>query len=1366
MRSGTEQSDRLPLALQPGYFSPDEFSLAQRLRMSYGLARELHFVNSSAQHAGHWGQLLAGDESVMLADLAAYPIDATIARFLAALPWTGIERSWPLVCRLCGLLDHWRKGLVDHPSGLRVADALKHAIENDVAPLLRACVQALGTTQVDLQGLHASWGVGLLTGTRVATNRGAVLAQLRKLALALGRAVRQVQAVAHEQLLISLQSQRHEPAMGLLLATVQLTQLSRGPLNRFADRLTDFYYLDVLRLRPSARPIEQVHLLLERDAALATEVRVEAGVVFLAGKDAQGSPIEYVADHGLELTRVRVAALLTLRLERDLLISPEREFGYASRVKAQSLPLQSAVDGDSARPKWWPLLGGHSKGSAGHALDARLGLALASPLLKLGQGQREVRLRLRTKHPAQRDRRLHDLLKQPLAQRDQAWLANVFARLEALESQDHPDADRPIDNPIGAVVTGQVDPAAMAQTVWQRGPLTQVDVLLCFLLQRCCVAGDATLFFRRLGRLFSSWLCAGSEDLRAVDVQALRAAASRWLEQVNAGAPAARPQIDDPLYLVCADEQAPPPERALVFDRIFRGLWRARLSVDEGWLDVPDVFVCRSAEADTDADPLGGSIELTLRLLPEHPAVRPCRSAVHGAMWPDQPVVQLHLQSQTRVHAYSLLQQIELRSIGLEVEVQGLRDLRVHNQLGRLDASKPFAPFGPIPTAQSFLILGSPELASKPVQAMSVQLKWGGLPTSAGGFESHYAGYPGRWDSDVFQARLSVLRDGQWQEGSGPALKLFAYPREQLRVPAERTLKFDGADLGRLHRPALVPDASAFQYDLQSRNGFFRLELAADPSGAAFGHSLYPRLLTEVLTRNARLKRQDPLPLEPYTPMIEQLSVNYRASQEIQLAADNHASCDERVFRLNPFGHDVIHPASAQQRTHALPRLSDDGNLYIGLTGDDPQGALNLYFQLRPDTAEQPWRPERAALRWSVWRADGWQVLPAHRQLADGTQGFLRSGIVTLDLPSGMSTDCPPLSDSLPDGQPGGLYWLRLSANWGFEFLAGLCGVHAHAIRATRRLGAHAQAGDEALPAGSITGPRHNVPGLRAVYQAGPSFGLRPVVPGLHGDAIDMLRRSASERLRHKNRVSTVWDHERLVLDRFPMVYKVKCIAHERAEQQPGMLLRHRPAGRRSPGSVMVVVVPAPRQGEQFDSTQAPRIDACVLEEIARDLRERASSSARIVVRNAAYERIQVRCSVSLAPAVHAGAMLRRLNRAIVEYISPWHDGGYTARFDWEVRAEHLEAHLRAFEGVQAVGQVSLLHIVRSDQDVFQLSDTARLPLVTRVTPAQSWSLVLPTRSHLISLSEDPASQPPRPTGVSALEVGNTFIIGRSSDVQ
>mgnify|MGYP000582517298 CR=1 FL=1 len=51
-------------------------------------------------------------------------------------------------------------------------------------------------------------------------------------------------------------------------------------------------------------------------------------------------------------------------------------------------------------------------------------------------------------------------------------------------------------------------------------------------------------------------------------------------------------------------------------------------------------------------------------------------------------------------------------------------------------------------------------------------------------------------------------------------------------------------------------------------------------------------------------------------------------------------------------------------------------------------------------------------------------------------------------------------------------------------------------------------------------------------------------------------------------------------------------------------------------------------------------------------------------------------------PARTPAATLQRLNRTLVEMLSPWMDGGYPARFDWTLRAEDIEARLRSQPGV------------------------------------------------------------------------------------
>ena len=108
-----------------------------------------------------------------------------------------------------------------------------------------------------------------------------------------------------------------------------------------------------------------------------------------------------------------------------------------------------------------------------------------------------------------------------------------------------------------------------------------------------------------------------------------------------------------------------------------------------------------------------------------------------------------------------------------------------------------------------------------------------------------------------------------------------------------------------------------------------------------------------------------------------------------------------------------------------LPRYLQDGNLYIGLSGSDPEGALSLYFHLRPESAAECLQRARPQASWAVWCEEGWRTLEAGRLLSDSTLGFLRSGIVVLDLPAGMSRACPRM--------PGDLYWIRLSADGGLE---------------------------------------------------------------------------------------------------------------------------------------------------------------------------------------------------------------------------------------------------------------------------------------------------------------------------------------------
>lgn len=1334
MQTGTQQDQRLAAALRPGYILPDEITLAERIRLTLAYAGELRFASDDGD-AGHWDEALLRDESVLLAELASFPLDAAQASFSEAWPWTGERHLWLRVRRLLQRFDRWCQWLARHetPSATQVSQAMMAAIGTGLRDMLHEAIRCFGLESREAQELHPAWRVNAqVTATAASTvSADQRLQLLRRLWGALCMAITKLRPLAQAQLSLSLSNGKHEPAMGLLLSALRLYQDTRAAVNRFPDRLTDFYYLDLLRMRARAPTTEQVYLRFQRDPRFRASVPVPRGTCFLGGKDAQGKAIEFAADQAIEVTDNQVAALYSLRMERDALISPEREFGYATRLMSQALPLQAPEAAYAESPAWWPLLGGQVKGSASKAQNAVLGFAIASPMLALKEGDRRISITLRLSHPANDDDKLATLLRCTSAQRGPDWLATVFGCFDRYETRHHP-VRKMRDQ---TLATDQ-----LASEAWARAARTEGDVQLCYLLARCLAAADSELFCACLGRLFAVWLTAASEELHPADVDALRAHAAK----LSIDGPEAV-EIDDPLILIHHhehDDGVPEhdmPDRGLIFARVFRGIWQAQLSVAAGWLSLSDALVRRIDNGNTGP---GGCIEILLHLGLEQPPIVSSNPVVHGPGWPSQPLLCLSLQRRTRLYAYSLLQQLVLHDIVVGVDVHGIRDIVLYNQLGRLDAGKPFLPFGPMPGMGAYCVFGNQEIAAKPLRSLRLRLRWGQLPTGEGGFAEHYRGYPGQWTAAGFQVQPEILRDGQWRVGAGGGLSLF---HGEHRVADRVSLVLPEADLAVYHRPqSRMPDP--FTYGMNTRNGFFRLELSAP--GTAFGHAVYPRLLTDTLTRNARLKRArlaSPLPQEPYTPTIEQISLDYSASELISLKAAATPSAGQ-LFHLHPFGHDNPRSRAGIDGVPLLPRYFHDGSLYLGLSGSDPQGALSLFFHLRAESAAESWHAVRPQLTWAVWCEDGWRGLETDRLLSDGTLGFLRSGIVVLDLPAGMSDDCPRL--------PQRLYWLRLSGNGGLERLAGLYGIYTQAISASR---VHPRGVDESrlpLLPGTVRTPWRAIGGLSAVQQIGPSFGLR------EPDVGDALRIRSAERLRHKQRASTTWDYERLLLDNFPETFKVKCFANGEAPSGPV-------SG--PPGGVLVVVVPAPRQGVLFHSTEAPRFDAAVLEQMATYLNERNAPGIRIVVRNAVYERIQVRCALQLVKGCHPGAALQRINQAIVTFLSPWHTEGRRANFDWEVRAEAIEACLRDLDEVDVVGPMSLLHIVCTDDNTYHLRDTARsgdASPVRHVRPAQPWSLALPTSRHLIEVIGVDSQGKAQATGVGKLEIGGTFILGGTASAE
>ena len=770
------------------------------------------------------------------------------------------------------------------------------------------------------------------------------------------------------------------------------------------------------------------------------------------------------------------------------------------------------------------------------------------------------------------------------------------------------------------------------------------------------------------------------------------------------------------------------------------------LSVEAGWYPVSDVTLSFGIPSK------GPRLTFQVGLGREVPAVVPCTAEIHGPNHlgdPGLPVLRVMLNPRAPVNLYSLLSGFRLRQIALRATVIGARQVSLVNNLGPLDPNTPFAPFGPLPKCGSFLILGHRESAGKEVKTLAVKLSWSELPTTSGGFAEHYRAYEKSVDNASFAATLSVLKEGQWVEESGRAEHtLFG----EDPGPGDRP-----ASAGRLlWRSETFPCIASMgevddRYGPGARNGFYRVQLSAPEM--AFGHLLYPERLTRGLMTQATVKKCVELPNAPYTPMIDRVSLDYEATETLDFTTRKGAG---RFYHLYPSGFDRLDDREEGEAIPLIPSMDGDGHLFLGVAGERLSGTVNLLFCLQGDGVHIV-RPPLFEVRWAFLRGNRWHPLSDKSLLHDGTRGFLTSGLVVLALPDALTCDHTLM--------PPGFFWLRATPIIPGGDPKTLQKVMASLsrCRAVVLNGLFARLDDdtsmeETLPGGCLHRPAAPLPGVGSVRQFMDAFG------GRREESSDERMARIGERLRHKGRAVTPWDVERTLLAHVPGARKVKCF--------PGMSL----GKAYHPGRFVVVVLPE-RQGQ---ATTPPQFTTLQLEEMATHLRGRLSDHALFEVVNPVYEKIQVRCTLTLAKG--HGDALKRVHDAISDFLSPWAEGtGYRPRFGWCVRESEVEAHIAAHPDVVAVTNVSMLHITRSADGEFAMADTViadgggadeeepypcdpvaeERGSITKkeIHPTTPWSIAIPADAHFLETTLVRKFITPQRTGIGELEIGRTFIV-------
>lgn len=681
----------------------------------------------------------------------------------------------------------------------------------------------------------------------------------------------------------------------------------------------------------------------------------------------------------------------------------------------------------------------------------------------------------------------------------------------------------------------------------------------------------------------------------------------------------------------------------------------------------------------------------------------PCNEEMHGTVT-EHP--SLRILTGNTACPYTWAKELRFDAVEIRTEVSGIRNFTLYNELGGVDTSQPFSPFGIQAARGAWFLFGNEEMGLKPLQEVRLRGRWQKLPETEAEFNAIYKEYVAQAGNpvgtDSFLLATEYQKDGKWHPCPQEEQHLFVPDNREDRSLACAKVVFDFTSP---HLPMQNMGIGSYEYS-RDKDGFFRATLQAPSIG--FGTEAYRKLFTEVMIHNSHCKEKErkPLPTEPAVPLLADVELSYSAVEETALSKPEDSSLRLSRITALPEPDRLSGGKDAGTVLPFLPTAPSDHLLYFAFSRAKGEQHVRMYLDLALPREKIPFyhpQPGKGVtLSWQYRDGTDWKDPGTTAVLAEETRGLTQSGFIEIKLPE-------KISDRQTDSR--GRLWLRAAVKGDISACLAIRGVWTDCIRLA------AGNGDGSpLPAGTIQKPDEADDRIEAVTQPLPGFGGRPAETESEAAA------RQSSRLGNRHRAVTIKDYEQLVLEHFPEVDKAQCI----------------PVPREKGASEICLVVFSRAEDSRYCLSPAWK-----LAEIGRMVSRYAPPSVTLQVMNPVYETVKVHCKAVLWDKVQdEGKAIRQLVTLARDYIAPWYRQGGIPRLQQRFSYKELHARMANHEDLMKLVTLevdgrSLPHVDIDTEDLV-------------FAGSHPWSVLLPeVQIELLS---------PR-DGINAAEIGSNFII-------
>jgi hypothetical protein len=1155
--------------------------------------------------------------------------------------------------------------------------------------------------------------------------------------------------------------QQHQPHLALVFVFLQLYLQLQSDMNGFRKEHLDFFYTNVLQLKPQAAAPDKANLIIYLQNQVQS-FALKQGTQIKDGKDNNKQDILFALDEAIAANVTQATDIRTLFLNNQTAYDKTWMEGVYMATDA------TMADGVSVAftnpPTNWPTLGAkYSKytppgGDVGHGLqaypEARIGFLLASNVLFLNEGTRTVTIKL------------------------SCQLDNN----PCTSAEDYPDyvAAAAMYTAVQTVMASSY--VEITQTLVQQAQQQGVDVVTCgdiwnhFLIDECrqSFCGNTNSYYKESvvipwteWQLWLSLLPVSAPEMALLDLLFLQiypftlnfSGTKQWLAPASQtiSLPAAALGVGG-TFEIDIVATLTPDQAAVTF-------YNAKTLGEDFNTTEPVVKIELNDKIKIKLD---STLQTTLDLVPTGACCLDIKPDFCGA----------------QVSLYQFFKSVTLSNTHIHVKVCGVKNLIVQNDDSLQSVNSPILPFGARPKIKSNFYIGCEEVFLKHWTNINVNMNWKDfppdppptLPPFTGPFNYYYNGYQDTFANgatgnivtdDDFRMFISVLQDGEWVKWANKThCKSPVPPPKSLLfqdMPANPTCVDDANYKWQyhIHRhtdfPGLGNPVEDFTYlglkrlDVNTRQSFIRITLRCQD----FQHDRYPfilarqmsalgklpdfldgavyfgitgpgqyvaldlnALLTDILYASQlandntlnnpplatlgathgliaeigdELASADPaatkvakilaiystalvapnnnpaagfagidpaletifgilnnyaagiagtsiskgvvIPNQPWTPTISNMSLDYEAHA--------HANKDQlSLIHLYPFT-GTYESMQIRLQPPMFPVLCDEGTLFVGLEGLVPGNNVNFLFQLAEATANS--ESNAANVYYSYLAGNQWQPLrPGFEVLNDGTEGLTRTGILKLALPGNMTDNNTVM--------PKGLFWIKAAVAQNVEGVSETIVIQTQAVSATF---INTPASDQTrmgtpLAAGSLSRLATADSHIKSIGQPYPGF------DGAPPEQLGSYYVRVSELLHHKGRSIQKFDYERLVLQKFPVIFKAKCINHSFALDGD----RYKNDFPIAPGYVVLAVIPDLNQLMAGNSLQ-PKVPVSILEDIFTYISGLISPFVRFRAMNPRYERINFCITVRLLPDMDANFYQAQLAIDLSQFLAPWSVGQY-----------------------------------------------------------------------------------------------------------